>query len=159
MPIGLALLASDDPVTIQQFGDALQELSISPDVCREVPAAVGLLKRRKFDAVIVDLQLGEPLQQRKRQRRGHGPDYLHSYRPRRKSARSVHLAGSRGSVSRRFGHLLVENGTYRTSFCVPFEGAQVRARGLALTKAGRDASRIRCREVPDGGRLLPCRPQ
>ena len=57
--VGLVLLASDDPVTIQQFSHALEELSISPDVCREVPAAVGLLNRRKFDAVIVDLQLGE----------------------------------------------------------------------------------------------------
>jgi CheY-like chemotaxis protein len=57
--IGLVLLASDDPVTIQQFSHALEELSISPDVCREVPAAIGLLNRRKFDAVIVDLQLGE----------------------------------------------------------------------------------------------------
>jgi CheY-like chemotaxis protein len=57
--VGLVLLASDDPVTIQQFTHALEELSISPDVCREVPAAVGLLNRRKFDAVIVDLQLGE----------------------------------------------------------------------------------------------------
>jgi CheY-like chemotaxis protein len=59
MAIGLALLVSADPVTIQQFSHALQELSISPDVCREVPAATGLLNHRKFDAVIVDLQLGE----------------------------------------------------------------------------------------------------
>ena len=59
MPIGLVLLASDDPVTIQLFIHALQELSISPEVCREVPVAVGLLNRRKFDAVIVDLQMGE----------------------------------------------------------------------------------------------------
>jgi hypothetical protein len=59
MAIGLALLVSADPVTIQQFSYALQGLSISPDVCREVPAAVGLLNRRKFDAVIVDLQIGE----------------------------------------------------------------------------------------------------
>src|SRR5450755_3540031 len=57
--VGLVLLASDDPVTIQQFSHALEELSISPDVCREVPTAIGLLNRRKFDAVIVDLQLGE----------------------------------------------------------------------------------------------------
>jgi hypothetical protein len=41
--VALVLLASDDPVTIQQFSHALEELSISPDVCREVPAAVGLL--------------------------------------------------------------------------------------------------------------------
>src|ERR1022692_681494 len=59
MTVGIALLVSADPVAIQQFSHALQELSISPDVCREIPAAVGLLKSRKFDAVIVDLQLGE----------------------------------------------------------------------------------------------------
>jgi hypothetical protein len=59
MAIAVALLASADPVTIQQFSDALQELSIATDICQEVPAAVGLLNRRKFDAVIVDLQLGE----------------------------------------------------------------------------------------------------
>ena len=59
MAIAVALLASADPVTIQHFSDALQELSIAPDICQEVSAAVGLLNRRKFDAVIVDLQLGE----------------------------------------------------------------------------------------------------
>jgi len=59
MEIGNTLLVSADPMTIQQFGHALEELSIAPDVCREVPAAVGLLNRRKFDAVIVDFQLGE----------------------------------------------------------------------------------------------------
>ena len=57
--VGVVLLASNDPVTIQQFSHALEELCIPPDVCREVPAAVGLLKRRKFDAGIVDLKLGE----------------------------------------------------------------------------------------------------
>jgi hypothetical protein len=35
MSIGLALLASADPVTIQQFSHALQELSILPNVCRQ----------------------------------------------------------------------------------------------------------------------------
>jgi ActR/RegA family two-component response regulator len=59
MAIGLALLVSTDPPAIQQFRHALQEFSISSDVCGEVPAAVGLLNRRKFDAVIVDLRLGE----------------------------------------------------------------------------------------------------
>ncbi len=59
MQVGLALLVSADPVTIQQFRHALRELSISSDVCQEVPAAVGLLNRQKFEAIIVDLQLGE----------------------------------------------------------------------------------------------------
>jgi CheY-like chemotaxis protein len=59
MSIGLALLVSSDPITIQQFSLALQELSISPDLCQEAVGAVQLLNQRKFDAVIVDLQLGE----------------------------------------------------------------------------------------------------
>ena len=52
-------MVSDDAATIQQFSLALRELSISPDVCQEAAGAVRLLNRRKFDAVIVDLQLGE----------------------------------------------------------------------------------------------------
>jgi CheY-like chemotaxis protein len=59
MSIGLALLASADPVTIQQLSYALQQLSLAPDVSRDVPSAIHLLRYRKFDAVIVDLQLGE----------------------------------------------------------------------------------------------------
>jgi CheY-like chemotaxis protein len=59
MAVAVALLVSTDSVTIQQVTHALQELSVSPDVCQEVPASLHLLNRRKFDAVIVDLQLGE----------------------------------------------------------------------------------------------------
>jgi DNA-binding response OmpR family regulator len=59
MAVGLALLVSADPVAVQQFSLALRELSISPDACQDVASAALLLKRRKFDAVIVDLQLGE----------------------------------------------------------------------------------------------------
>src|ERR1039457_607164 len=59
MAIALALLVSADPVTIQQFNHALKELSISFDVCQDAANAVLLLERRKFDAGIVELQLGE----------------------------------------------------------------------------------------------------
>jgi CheY-like chemotaxis protein len=59
MAIALALLVSADPVAIEQFNRALQELSISADVCQEAPASIRLLNCRKYDAVIVDLQLGE----------------------------------------------------------------------------------------------------
>jgi CheY-like chemotaxis protein len=59
MSIGLALLVSPDPVTIQQFSLALKEFSIATDACQDVPASIRLLNRRKFDAVIVDLQMGE----------------------------------------------------------------------------------------------------
>jgi diguanylate cyclase (GGDEF)-like protein/PAS domain S-box-containing protein len=58
MSIGLALLVSADPATIQQFSLALRGWSISPDACKDVVSASLLLKSRKFDAVIVDLQLG-----------------------------------------------------------------------------------------------------
>jgi EAL domain-containing protein (putative c-di-GMP-specific phosphodiesterase class I)/CheY-like chemotaxis protein len=59
VPVGLALLVSADPVTIQQFSLALRELSMSLDACPDAKSAALLLKRRKFDAVIVDLQLRE----------------------------------------------------------------------------------------------------
>jgi DNA-binding NtrC family response regulator len=59
MAIPFALLVSADPVTIGAFNLALRELSISPSVCHEAPASIRLLNRRKFDAVIVDLQLKE----------------------------------------------------------------------------------------------------
>jgi diguanylate cyclase (GGDEF)-like protein/PAS domain S-box-containing protein len=59
MSIGLALLVSADPATIQQFSLALRELSISFHACQDAASAGFLLKRRKFDAVIVDVQLGE----------------------------------------------------------------------------------------------------
>jgi hypothetical protein len=59
MAMAFGLLVSADPVTIKQFSLALRELSISSDVCQDPAGAVRLLNCRKFDAVIVDLQLGE----------------------------------------------------------------------------------------------------
>jgi CheY-like chemotaxis protein len=59
MRVGLTLLVSANRVTILQFSHALQELSLSNDVCQAAPEAIWMLNRRKFDAVIVDLQLGE----------------------------------------------------------------------------------------------------
>ena len=58
MAIAFVLLVSADPGIIQQFSLALRELSISPEVCQEAAGAVRLLNRRKFDAVVVDLQIG-----------------------------------------------------------------------------------------------------
>ena len=59
MAIASALLVSDDAGTIEEFKSPLRQLSISSDVCRDGPAAISLLKCRKFDAVIVDFQLGQ----------------------------------------------------------------------------------------------------
>jgi hypothetical protein len=60
MSVGTALVVSADGGAIQHFSHALQELSISPDVCRDPAAAQRLLNCRKFEAVIVDLELGAP---------------------------------------------------------------------------------------------------
>jgi hypothetical protein len=59
MAIASALLVSDDGGAIEEFKIPLRQLSISSDVCRDGPAAISLLKCRKFDAVIVDFQLGQ----------------------------------------------------------------------------------------------------
>jgi len=53
-----ALLVSNDAVTIKQLSESVQQLAMSREVCVEVPAALVLLNQRKFDAVLVDLQLG-----------------------------------------------------------------------------------------------------
>ena len=52
-------MVSADPVTIGKFSLALEEFSLSPDVCTGMLASIRLLNRRKFEAVIIDLQLGE----------------------------------------------------------------------------------------------------
>jgi ActR/RegA family two-component response regulator len=53
------LVVSNDAVTIQQLSESMQQLAMSPEVCAEVLTALGLLNRRKFEAVIVDLRLGD----------------------------------------------------------------------------------------------------
>jgi len=59
MAIASALLVSADPVTIGAFSLALRQLSISPEIRQEAAGAVRLVNRRKLDAVVVDLQLGQ----------------------------------------------------------------------------------------------------
>ena len=49
---------SNDAVTIQQLSESIQQLAMSPEVCGEVLAALDLLNRRKFEAIMLDLQLG-----------------------------------------------------------------------------------------------------
>ncbi len=57
--MGSALVVSNDAATIKQLSVSMQQLAMSPEVCFEVPTALGLLNQRKFEAVIVDLQLGD----------------------------------------------------------------------------------------------------
>jgi DNA-binding response OmpR family regulator len=58
MSMGNALLVSDDSLHIHQLSRALGEMSIRPDICREATEALRLLHTRKFDAIIVDSDLG-----------------------------------------------------------------------------------------------------
>jgi len=57
--MGSALVVSNDAVAIKHLSASMQQLAMSAEVCFEVPAALGLLSQRKFEAVVVDLQLGD----------------------------------------------------------------------------------------------------
>ncbi|MGA8154092.1 MAG: PilZ domain-containing protein [Terriglobales bacterium] len=57
--IGTALVVSADAAAIAQVRETLQQLAMSAQVCGEVSAALRLLARYKFEAVLVDLGLGE----------------------------------------------------------------------------------------------------
>lgn len=54
-----ALVVSKDALACQLIIDALRPLAIRPEICEEVFAAARLLDKQKFEAVVVDLQLGE----------------------------------------------------------------------------------------------------
>jgi len=57
--IGTALAVSSDAGAVAQVRESLQQLAMSAEVCGEVSAALRLLARQKFEAVLVDLSLGE----------------------------------------------------------------------------------------------------
>ena len=57
--VGRVLLVSSDSATVQQLTEAMHQLALYPEVCLEVPAALRLLNSHKFEAVIVDLLVGE----------------------------------------------------------------------------------------------------
>jgi ActR/RegA family two-component response regulator len=53
------LVVSNDAVTIAQLNESMGKLAMSPEICPEVPAALGLLNSQKFEAVMVDFKLGQ----------------------------------------------------------------------------------------------------
>jgi hypothetical protein len=55
--MGRVLLVSDDLAAIQQLSEGMQRFAIATEVCVDVNMAVGLLNRKKFEAVIVDFEL------------------------------------------------------------------------------------------------------
>lgn len=52
------LVVSNDKITIAQLNESMAKLAMSPEICMEVPTALGLLNSRKFEAVTVDFKLG-----------------------------------------------------------------------------------------------------
>ena len=59
LSMGSALVVSNDASAIEHLSVSMQQLAMSAEVCFEVSAAQSLLNQRKFEAVIVDLQLGD----------------------------------------------------------------------------------------------------
>jgi|SRR5208282_1209618 len=57
--VGTALVVCNDEETGDLLSESLRPLAVLPEVCEDVLAANRLLNRQKFEAVIVDLQLGE----------------------------------------------------------------------------------------------------
>jgi CheY-like chemotaxis protein len=54
-----ALLVASDHVIIEQVSRSLNQLAAATEVAKDLQTALRLLSTRKFEAVIVDLQLGE----------------------------------------------------------------------------------------------------
>lgn len=57
--VGRALLVSDDAIAVGQIVSGLRKFAISPEICTEVSPALALIYTRKYEAVVVDLALGE----------------------------------------------------------------------------------------------------
>jgi DNA-binding response OmpR family regulator len=57
--VASTLVVSQDAATIQQLKESLAQFAIVAEVASEITAAFQLLNRRHFEAVIVDMQIGE----------------------------------------------------------------------------------------------------
>ena len=59
------LLVSGEPATVQQTSEVIEQYALHAEVCSNIPTALGLLNRRKFEAAIVDVgsETGDVLEQ------------------------------------------------------------------------------------------------
>ncbi len=57
--VATTLVVSQDPATIQQLKEGLLQFAIAAEVSSEITSAFQLLNRRHFEAVIVDMRIGE----------------------------------------------------------------------------------------------------
>src|SRR5229473_5422194 len=56
--VGRVLLVSDDAIAVEELSESMQRFALSVEHCTEVSSALEQLKRSKFEAVIVDFQIG-----------------------------------------------------------------------------------------------------
>ena len=59
--VGRSLVVSNDSSVVRQLTASLQQFAISADVCPDPVTAFNLINTRKFEAVIVDLAVGEQI--------------------------------------------------------------------------------------------------
>jgi PilZ domain-containing protein len=57
--VGRALLVSNDSVAVEQIAHVMRKFAIFPEICTHVSAALGMINANKYEAVVVDLALGE----------------------------------------------------------------------------------------------------
>lgn len=57
--VGRSLLVTNDALILEQLQLALQKFAISVDACPDPVTAISLINTRKFEAIVVDLALGE----------------------------------------------------------------------------------------------------
>jgi len=58
-PVATALLLSSDDATVKQISDGLEQFAVTVEVCGDPASAMLSLNRHHFEAVIIDLQLGD----------------------------------------------------------------------------------------------------
>jgi PilZ domain len=57
--VGRALLVSTDTVAVEQIASVMRKFAILPEICTDIPAALGLINTRKYEAVVLDHAFGE----------------------------------------------------------------------------------------------------
>lgn len=53
------MLVSNDSIVVEQLITSMQQFAIAADVCSDLPTALSLVSTRKFEAIVLDLALGE----------------------------------------------------------------------------------------------------
>jgi hypothetical protein len=57
--MGRVLLVCNDAAAVQQVTEGMQQFAVATQVCNKVSLALLLLNHQRFEAVVVDLELGQ----------------------------------------------------------------------------------------------------